>query len=1034
VTLAERARMITTSNQGYTGLTTVQDAASLTLDYSGVGVTNIIPGALRMAGGNILLKGGSSSLTDSVSSSTLASGNMIISGQPTGIKLGLGSMTRQAGGVLEIRGAGVTTANPVELVDLGILGGYATFGTSLDSSAEGNSITTWAVPNGINNAITGLPPTSYLQQTHLNDAEIPDDISSSVNFNASKSFKLNVDVGSLRFNTAPASGEITVLLSGGTGDIIRINSGGLLVTKNVGANDIRITDEDGGIGLAGGTGEVVANELIIHQHNTRGSLTLNAPISDDPDVVTNPNLSFTKTGQGRVILTQTNTYTGLTNIFAGVLQLGDGGSLGSLGTPVNGLTTITNNGYLALMHGSGTQNAINDLAGTGSVQVDGGATQTLGGSNSSYTGTTYVLGGKLRATQSKSLGSTDGLTSVAPQATLEIGGSGLTSSEAIYLRGGILSGIGTGAVLNGAIKLGSDSTVNSIPGNVTRLSGPVLVGAGAALTLGGSGTLVFNNVNNQFGSLTAEAGSNLTIQIGGDPAAAGAAGSVGRALIKTVSVNDASATRGKVVVNVNDAHFILGSLISGTGGLTVNRSTIYLTADNTYSGPTLIGGNGLPVTGIVGTTVDASAELRVGNDTYTGRFGTDPVTIQSSTAGQTNVRFQTLRNVTVNNTIRINPWNSAPGTVRNTVLVRHGLGSLNLAGTIIAGDHDGSGRDPKTQRAFLQTDFGGKLTVSGTIDNGADHRLNFQPVNNSIIEFAGSTSNALWGRLLGNNTDNTTAVYNFNTTGTTTLKGYNNFANTGGTNRLNNVYIQRGTLQVDHDYASDPDTANATQVPDGINDDADIYLLRGAAMRFNQNETTGFFATQKGSDIQVPGGVKLVIDDSAAHVINGGFSGDGTVHFNAVGGGAWYGLFGPSTLTASPLIGSATQITTVRVSDLIDASGLGTASTINLGISSILGTAPQEVRLEYVNRNPLQHLTNKDFNLTNSGSLEVKLSSAVAADGALSITLDDVGSLAVNMAVSGPGIAPGTLISAINAGANTVTHSGWHSFTILIDL
>ncbi|MEQ1747983.1 MAG: autotransporter-associated beta strand repeat-containing protein [Prosthecobacter sp.] len=995
LTLAQRARMIITSNQGYNGLTTLQDAANLTLDYSGGGVNNIIPGALRMAGGSIRIQGGASAITDSVTSSTLASGNTIISGSSSAARLGLGSMTRQAGGVLEVRGANVTIGNPAE-VGLNTLGGYATFGTSID-------ITTWAVPRGTLNTIVGLADSAY---------EIdPLNISSAVNFDVRSNFEWSEDVGSLRFNTAPLSGERVVLLSSTSGDPRRIDSGGLLVTKNIGAFDVRLTDNGDGVGITGGSGEIVANELILHQHNTRGSLIIDASITDDPNAVSNPTLSFSKTGQGRVILTQQNTYQGLTNIFAGVLQLGEGGSLGSLGTGGQG---ITNNGYLVLNHGIGSgQAAIGDLIGTGAVQVIGGATEELGGANSNYSGATYVLNGKLRATQPRSLGSTEGLTSVAPLATLEIGGTGLTSSESIFLRGGTLSGISVGATLNGLLTVGSNSIINSTDaGTQTRFAGSVIVSPGSALTLGGLGFVVFNNGNNQLGSVT----STANIHIGGNPLLGSAVGSVGRAPIST---------SGKVTVNVNDAHFVLGSNISGTGGLTLNRSTTYLTGNNTYTGPTLVGGNGGFVSGIIGgATLDANAELRVANDTYTGKLGTGAVTIQSSTVGQSILRFHSLGNETVNNTININPWNLASGTVRNALLIRHGLGSLNLTGTIVAGDHNSAGREPKTQRALLQTETGGKLTISGNIVTGSGNRLNFQPVSNSIFEFAGSASNTIWGRMLGNNSDNSTANYIFNNTGTTTLKEAQNFANTGGTNRFNNVYIQRGTLVVSNE--SDPSTT--TQAPDGVNDDIDMYLLRGAAIRFDYNETAGYFATQKGSDIQVPSGVTLIIDDNANQVHNGAFSGDGTVHFNAVGGAAWHGLFGPSSLTTSPIIGSTSQVTTVRVSDLAGASGLGAGATIDLGISGILGAAPQEARLEFVNMNrinspnsPTPHVTNRDINLSNSSALEVKQSSLVAVGGAFSITLDDVGGLVDNMAVKGPGIAAGTRIASINTGSNTVT-------------
>jgi autotransporter-associated beta strand protein len=1000
--LSDRARFRASANQGYTGLTTVEGTASLLLDYSGSGVNNIVPGALRLAGGSILLQGGATStVVDSATSTTLGSGSTFISAQ-TGMagRFALGAISREAGGILQIKGSTVTTTSPGDDLGLGILGGYATFGA-------GSRVTTWAVPNGGTNAVTGLADSSY---------QTVDGVTSPVsgtNSNVIDDFTFDNDTGSLRFNTAPSlPGLLTVILDGSPGDLRKIESGGILITPNVGQNDILFTDNASGIGLTGGSGELVENELIIHQHNTRGSLIIEASIADNPDFISTPSLTFSKTGAGKVILAKQNSYSGLTNIFGGVLQVGNGGSDGGLGGGAG--PTVRNNGYLSLKHSiSAVPDPIGDILGTGAVRIEGEATEQLAGANSTYTGGTYVISGGLQVSSSRALGSVEGLTSVAPQGTLSFGAVGLSSAETIYLRGGTLAAGSGGGTLTGTVYLGEASSIRSnLALTSLTLSGPVIMRPGSTLTVGGPGSVVFNSTNNVLGSIN----STGLIQIGAiSSITGGAVGSVGRAPI----INN-----GTVTVNVNDAQFVLGSLISGTGGLTVNRATTYLTGNNTYSGPTLIGGNGSSISGISGTTTNNAAELRVGSDTYNGRLGAGPVTVQSSTGGQSALRWQSLRNQTITNAITINPWSDGTNA-RNAILVRHNLGSLTLAGTINAGLHTIPGQTT-SQRAIIQSDPGGKLTLSGVINNGKDNRLNFQHTSTAIIEFAGTESNVLWGRFFGTNSDNSTSITNFNNSGITTLKGFNNFGALTGSGRTNNVYVQRGTLVVDHTDESDPDaTNNITQVPNGVDNDADLYVLRGATLQFNQIETAGFFATGKGSTINVPTGVKLIIDDGGNQVFNGGFSGDGEVHFNANGGATWYGLFGASLMSASPTIGSSTQVTTVRVSDLGAASGLGISPVINLGVSGISGTAPQDARLEYVSRNRSTHTTNKDFNLSNSRVVKKQIVTAAVSAGATSIELDGNIDLQVNMVVYSPdntaNITSGTIITGNDTANKTIT-------------
>ena len=192
---------------------------------------------------------------------------------------------------------------------------------------------------------------------------------------------------------------------------------------------------------------------------------------------------ITKVGSGTLTLSGNNNYSGATVIGLGTLQLGDGGTSGSLSSS----SAITNNGTLAINR-SDEMTISNNISGTGSFTKSGAGKLILSGTNT-YTGLTTVSAGTLAVN-----GSVAGAMSVVSGATLQ--GSGTIGGNTT-VSGNLNPGNSPG-LLTFANSLTLDSTSATTTMEITGIGERGVaydaVNVTNALTYGGTLILDFSGV------------------------------------------------------------------------------------------------------------------------------------------------------------------------------------------------------------------------------------------------------------------------------------------------------------------------------------------------------------------------------------------------------------------------------------------------------------------------------------------------------------------------------------------------------------
>lgn len=329
----------------------------------------------------------------------------------------------------------------------GILGGFATIYEN-----------DWIVP-----VATGAGSTAYngYQTNNANPAAWG--AVSNVVVTATPGAALNNTViNSLKL---PLAATVTI----NSGQSLTLSSGGLLVPGNAG----------GAATITGGTlmGGAAA-DLIVHEHSALQALTIGSVIADNGGAS-----ALTKSGQGTLILTGANTYSGPTYIngpsisagnnntpglfAAGTLQLGSGGTSGS----IDASSGVINNGNLAFGRSDPITFAL-PISGQGGLKVLAGNVTLTG--NNSYAGATTISSGTLQVGNGGTSGSLGSSVSIANNGSLIFNRSDAVSYAKVISGLGSLTQQGSGILtLSGA---------NTYSGNTAVGQGRLALGAGGSLS------------------------------------------------------------------------------------------------------------------------------------------------------------------------------------------------------------------------------------------------------------------------------------------------------------------------------------------------------------------------------------------------------------------------------------------------------------------------------------------------------------------------------------------------------------------------
>lgn len=433
-----------------------------------------------------------------------------------------------------------------------------------------------------------------------------------------------------------------------------------------------------GLGVAG-----VGNKAFTLGGSNVGSNTFAGAIAD----VTGSVISLTKSGNGKWILSGTNTYSGYTTIAGGALEIGEAGQLGG-GVYA---ATITNTATLR-WNSSADQSLGGIVSGAGVLNKSGVGRLTLKAANT-YSGATSVSNG-----------------------TLVVNGSLSSAVNAVIVNGGTLAGTGT-------------------------IARAVNVNSGGILQPGDSaGTLTINS------NLTIAAGATNLFALGTNSASVAVSGSM--TLDGTLNVTDAGGlangeytlfTYGTLTDNTLDVGTMPGSFTGSISNDTVLGRIVLIVSS---------GAGSPPVASFTASAVSGVEPLQVVfTDTSTGSptswgwdFGDSNT---SALRNQTNVYAAGLYTVSLTAS---NAYGSSTATSNSYIYVITAQQSwtnfYNVAADGTDKDGDGMSNLDEFNSGFNPTNANAYLHIISVVQTGASVRVTFLGSNGDTSYPGGPASRA----------------------------------------------------------------------------------------------------------------------------------------------------------------------------------------------------------------------------------------------------------------------------------------------------
>ena len=660
-------QVLSGANASYTGSTTV-NAGTLVLNYSTNNGTKLSSSAVLTLGsatlqltggtqtevvGSTTISGGANVIGNNTSSATNGDGSANTASNTSAV-LQMASITRNPGGTVNFSGQYIATTNTLNNTTTGLLGSWATIGGTDFAINQNNTANGWIVNYTGYTLVPRLNGTSQVindgSVTNVQIVEGASGISNPITLGSAVT-----TINTLNQSALGGTSAATINLAGQT---LAVN--GILAGAG-GAGSLTI-----GTGSESNLGTLKAatpdGELVLNNYSAAApGLIINSVIANNTSAS-----SLTHSGTGTTQLTAANTYTGMTTVNGGELDLNTG-----RGQAIAGNLTVTG-GTAKLLQGSqiNTASSVSVSGGTfdinsnsqtlAGVQLTGGSIIGTSGVLTS-TGTFDMQNGSVSAILAGSVGLTktsDGTVTLSAAntytgqtnvtaGTLTTSGTMVTTAVSVS-SGASFTGTNTGAnsamatnaaVTNdGAMSLAASQTISTLNGATT---GATLAAArGSTLNITGGGTYAgaINDVSGTGTGANLTAGGSLTLQgnngyTGQTNVTAGTLTTSGTMVTTAVSVssgasftgtntgaNSAMATNAAVT---NDgamslaASQTISTLNGATTGATLaaaRGSTLNITGGGTYAGAI----NDVSGTG-TGANLTAGGSLTLqGNNGYTG--------------------------------------------------------------------------------------------------------------------------------------------------------------------------------------------------------------------------------------------------------------------------------------------------------------------------------------------------------------------------------------------------------------------------------